>query len=130
MLSEPPDLPACFQPVSPSGADLAQEVHRVVENHNLMADLLAVALACDQTRVFNVNLWRLFTDVRFDGEEVGYHQLTHDESVDEALGYQPLSQRFFVKAMGCWQHLLGALDDIAEGQGTLLDNLALFALGD
>ena len=58
---------------------------------------------------------------------MGYHQLTHDESVDEALGYQPLSQRFFVKAMGCWQHLLGALDDIAEGDGTLLDNIAIFA---
>ncbi|HIE94006.1 MAG TPA: hypothetical protein EYQ83_14500, partial [Acidobacteria bacterium] len=71
----------------------------MVQSHNLMADLLAVALACDQTRVFNFNLWRLFSDVRFEGEEVGYHQLTHDESVDVELGYQPLSQRFFVRAM-------------------------------
>ena len=29
--------------------------------------------------------------------------------------------------MGRWQHFLGALDDIAEGDGTLLDNLVLFA---
>ncbi|MGB0590010.1 MAG: DUF1552 domain-containing protein [Myxococcota bacterium] len=127
MLSEPPDLPSCYAPEAPSGGQVGQEVEQVVKGHNLMVDLLALALACDQSRVFNINLWRLFTDVYFEGEEVGYHQLTHDESVDEALGYQPLSQRFFVKGMACWQHLLSALDDIQEGDATLLDNLTVFA---
>ena len=127
MLSEPPDLPSCYAPTAPSSASVGQEVEQVIKGHDLMADLLALALACDQSRVFNINLWRLFTDVHFEGEEVGYHQLTHDESVDEVLGYQPLSYRFFVKAMGCWQHLLTALDDISEGDGTLLDNVAIFA---
>lgn len=127
MLTEPPELPACYEPSSPPSANQVQEIDQVVKTHNLMADLLAVALACDQTRVFNVNLWRLFTDVRFPGEEVGYHQLTHDEIVDETLGYQTQSQRFLVRAMECWQHLLTALDDIDEGAGTLLDNVAVFA---
>lgn len=127
LLSEPPERPACFAPRKPKDAPLPQEIDPVVRNHNLLADLLAVALACDQTRVFNLNLWRLFTDVRVPGEEVGYHQLTHDEPVDEVLGYQPLSQRFFVRAMDCWQHLLQALDAIDEGHGTLLDNVAVFA---
>lgn len=127
LLSEPPDLPSCRQPGEPRGEDLAQEITHVVETHNMMADLLAIALACDQTRVFNMNLWRLFTDVRFGNEEVGYHQMTHDESVDSSLGYQPDSQRFLVQAMGCWNYLLKALNNIPEGDGTLLDNLAIFA---
>ncbi|MEL6181779.1 MAG: DUF1552 domain-containing protein, partial [Myxococcota bacterium] len=127
LLREPPDLPSCVAPGSPGRDNLAQEITQVVKTHNLMVDLLAIALACDQTRVFNVNLWRLFTDVRFVGEEIGYHQLTHDETVDGGLGYQPLSQRFLVEAMGCWNHLLAALDSIPEGDGTLLDHLAVFA---
>lgn len=127
LLSEPPDLPACFQPEAPGRDNLAQEISQVVKTHNLMVELMAIALACDQTRVFNMNLWRLFTDVRFDGEEIGYHQLTHDESVDQGLGYQPMSQRFLVEAMGCWNHLLQTFSDIPEGDGTLLDNVAVFA---
>ena len=127
LLTEPPDLPACVEPGTPRAIPASQEIATVVRRHNLMADLLAVALACDQTRVFNLSLWRMFTDVRFPGEEVGYHQMTHDESVDRSLGYQPRSQRFLVEAMGCWRYLLNALDSIPEGDGTLLDNLAIFA---
>lgn len=127
LLTEPPDLPACTWPDAPYARDPSLEIDAVVSTHNLLADLLAMALACDQTRVFNLNLWRLFTDVRFPDEDVGYHQLTHDERVDTALGYQPLSQRFFERAMGCWQHLLTSLDGIQEGDGTLLDRVAVFA---
>jgi hypothetical protein len=103
------------------------DINNVVANHNLLVDLLAVALSCDQARVFNINLWRLFTDVRFAGEDLGYHQLTHDERVDGTLGYQPESQRFLVRAMACWQHLLTTLDGVVEGDGTLLDHMAVFA---
>ncbi len=127
LLREPPDLPSCTTPGEPGRDNLAQEITKVVQNHNLMVDLLAIALACDQTRVFNINLWRLFTDVRFRNEEIGYHQMTHDESVDEGLGYQPMSQRFLVEAMGCWNYLLNAFDSIPEGDGTLLDHVAVFA---
>lgn len=127
LLQEPPDLPACFLPESPGRENLAQLITHVVETHDLFADLLTIALACDQTRVFNVNLWRIFTDVRFEGESVGYHQLTHDEFVDPALGYQPKSQRFLLQAMDCWKHLLTQLDSIEEGDGTLLDHTAVFA---
>lgn len=127
LLTEPPDLPACVKPDAPPTTDNSQQITAVVRRHNLLADVLALALACDQTRVFNLSLWRMFTDVRFEGEAVGYHQMTHDESVDAQLGYQPMSQRFLVEAMGCWQYLLKALDRVPEGDGTLLDHLALFA---
>jgi len=126
-LTEPPVLEACAPPRATSVGPPVQEIDEVVNTHNLMADLLVLALACDQTRVFNLNLWRLFTDVRYPGEETGYHQLTHDEAVDASLGYQPRSQRYLVRAMECWRYLLGALDGIEEGDGTLLDNVAVFA---
>lgn len=127
MLSEPPDLPACYAPEPTKANAPPLEIEKVVQTHDLMADLLVLALACDQTRVFNLCLWRLFTDVRFPGEDVGYHQLTHDEAVDPALGYQKSSQRFLVRAMECWRHLLTALDDVDEGDGTLLDHALVFA---
>ncbi len=126
-LTEPPELAACVHPDFVEGGVPMLEIESAVTTHNLMADLLVLALACDQTRVFNMNLWRMFTDVRFPGEEVGYHQLTHDEAVDPSLGYQPLSQRFLERSLGCWQHLLRGLDSITEGDGTLLDHVAVFA---
>ncbi|MGD8316124.1 MAG: DUF1552 domain-containing protein [Myxococcales bacterium] len=127
LLREPPDLPACSAPDPPGQENLAQVITHVVDTHNLFVDLLALALACDQTRVFNINLWRIFTDVRYEGESVGYHQLTHDEFVDPTLGYQPKCQRFLMQAMDCWKHLLTQLDSIEEGDGTLLDHTAVFA---
>lgn len=127
LLREPPDLPACVAPGTVETQDLTQEVPEVIATHSLFVDLLTLALACDQTRVFNLNLWRIFTDVRFPGESTGYHRLTHDEFLDDELGYQPLSQRFLVEAMGAWRYLLSSLDAIQEGDSTLLDNTAVFA---
>ena len=127
LLQEPPVLEACFLPEPPGGDTPGLEISDVVARHHLMADLLSVALACDQSRVFNLNLWRRFTDVYYPGEEVGYHQMTHDEVFDTGLGYQPLCQRFHVEAMGCFRYLLERLDSIEEGDGTLLDNSVVFA---
>lgn len=127
LLSEPPDLAACSEPAATKKGKPSLEIEQVVTNHKLLTDLLVLALACDQTRVFNMTLWRLFSDVRYPGEQVGYHSMTHDEAVDPELGYQPLSQRFLVEAMGCWRYLLTALSSVDEGDGTLLDHMAVFA---
>ncbi len=126
-LTEPPDLAACAAPASTVKGKPAPLIEQVVANHRLLTDLLVLALACDQTRVFNLTLWRMFTDVRYPGEQVGYHSLTHDEAIDATLGYQPLSQRFLVEAMGCWRYLLQSLAGVQEGDGTLLDHVAVFA---
>lgn len=126
-LTEPPDLPSCVKPGATNAGTPSLLIEEVMTTHRLMVDMLVLALACDQTRVFNLTLWRLFSDVHYPGEEVGYHQLTHDEAVDPTLGYQPLSQRFLVRAMEGWKYLLGALNDVDEGDGTLLDHIAVFA---
>ncbi|MCO4761314.1 MAG: DUF1552 domain-containing protein [Myxococcales bacterium] len=127
LLTEPPDLAACSKPGSTSKGKPNGLVTQVVANHKLLVDLMVLALACDQTRVFNITLWRGLSDVRYPGEQVGYHRLTHDEAVDAKLGYQPLSQRFIKQAMGAWRHLLTSLDGIQEGDGTLLDHVAVLA---
>ncbi len=127
MLSGPPELEACTQPKATGKGKPALIIDQVITNHRLLTDLLVLALACDQTRVFNMTLWRLFTEVRYTGEQVGYHGLTHDEAIDTALGYQPLSQRFLVQAMGSWRYFLKALSEVKEGNGTLLDHVAVFA---
>lgn len=129
-LESPPALEACGEPSEPNPLQFISELDVVIEHHNLMADIVALALACDQTRVVNINLWREFTDVKNpEGEDssLGYHGLTHQEPFDDELGYQVQCQVFVQRAMECWNYLLTRLDDVQEGNGTLLDHMAVFA---
>src|SRR5690606_1037144 len=54
-LDKPPPAAACKGPGAP-GADGVQgvEINVLKKRHQLMVDLAAAAIACDQTRVFNI----------------------------------------------------------------------------
>ena len=111
----------------PADGSLGREMGQVIETHKVMANLLAMAVACNQTRVFNM----VFTDangsVRRHGESHTHHILTHEESVDAKLGYQPLAFWFNKQAMDGFATYLQILSSIKEGDGTLLDNSLIFA---
>jgi hypothetical protein len=92
-----------------------------------MSGLLAVALACDQTRVFSMNYSgptasTVFWQVMQTG---GDHERTHDEA-----GTQPLVSASRTFIMTCLADLLLALKAIPEGAGTVLDNVAIFGSTD
>ncbi|MFP8879088.1 MAG: DUF1552 domain-containing protein, partial [Myxococcota bacterium] len=53
-LSERPPLAACQRPEIPEEMEVGSEIGSATRNHELMSDVLALALACDQTRVFNM----------------------------------------------------------------------------
>ena len=61
----------------------------MIETHKVMAKLLAMAVACNQTRVFNMVFTDNFANVRRKGETNTHHLLTHMEMIDPNLGYQP-----------------------------------------
>lgn len=126
-LSEPPPLEACSIPDRPNETPVSQDVAHVVANHELMTKVLALALACDQTRVFNM----LFSDgasrLHSPGSSDNHHTLTHEEARDPELGYQPEATRFVMHGMEAWATFVQILASVPEGDGTLLDHCLVMA---
>ena len=82
---DPPNLASCSSPEQPlddypdqSGVPQMSAVSRA------MSDMMAMALACDQTRVFSVQFSRPVSGVLYPEIGEAHHKLTHDE-----LGEQP-----------------------------------------
>lgn len=128
MLQEPEPLAACAMPDAPPEGALGTEIETTAFNHRLMSRLLAMALACDQTRVFNVVFSHgSVSHLRRAGDSTVHHTYTHEESVDKALGYQPRATYFVERSMTAWAEFLEILKSIPEGDGCLLDNCLVFA---
>lgn len=128
---EPPAPVQDFsKPAPPPDVPLNSEMGAVMETHRLMAGLLAKALQCNQTRVFNVLLSDTASNLRREGETTTHHTLTHEEPNDKQLGYQKEVSWFATQSMIAWKEFLDALDGIPEGDGTLLDNCLVFAHSD
>jgi hypothetical protein len=127
-LTKPQALPSCIVPGKVADTPETTDVESCTATHNILADLLLMAVACDQTRVFNMmfaanNLTRVGTTTTF-------HQLTHEEPLDSKLGYQPSCTVFVNKLMAAWGDFVAKCDAIKEGDGTLLDHMLVFAHSD
>lgn len=120
-LSAPPPLEACHIPPKPESLAPSQEIEQVVRNHESMARVLALALACDQTRVFNVVFSAGASGLHTAGSPDTHHTLTHEEAKDPALGYQPKATQFVMRSMEAWATFVEILASVREGDGTLLD---------
>jgi hypothetical protein len=92
-----------------------------------MSRLVALALSCDQTRVFsyqfsgsvaNTIYWQV-------GQDKPHHQFTHDEGGD-----QPIVHAATIFIMKQFAHLLQVLADTPDGAGNLLDSCAILASSD
>ena len=129
-LQKPAPLAACSVPSKPDNTRIGTEVVEVATNHRLFAKLLAHTLACDQTRVFNVMLTDGLSQLRFAGEANTQHLFTHEDPVDEKLGYQPNVVRFVPTVLENLKVLLAELDAIREGDRTLLDRMLVLAYTD
>lgn len=122
----PPSLAACKVPKQPEadypdidGRPQLSVISRV------MSDILVMALACDQTRVFSDWFTTSVNNVLFKGAPAGHHQLTHDEPGD-----QPQVHAILLQIMEELAYLLSALRAVPEGDGTLLDHCAILATTD
>ena len=126
-LTQPPPLEACRVPDAPPELADSFELERVVENHRLMTEVLAMALACDQTRVFNMVFSDAASSLHTAGSSDTHHTLTHEEPNDPELGYQPKATAFVVRTMEAWTTFVQTLAAVPEGDGTLLDNCLVMA---
>jgi len=127
LLEKPEPNEACLVPEAVGEGPTGDQIENVVENHRLMAKLLAMTLACDQTRVFNLNFSNAASSLTRLGSTIAHHQLTHEEPFDERLGYQPGATWFVEKSMEAFTTFVDALASIREGDGTVLDNTVALA---
>lgn len=130
-LEKPKPIASCRRPTAidkdpPMGLD----AEGVAVRHRMMTDLLVMAIACDQTRVFNMAYSNASASTIKPGFEKPHHTDTHEEPVDQKLGYQPNASWFTRRAMESWAYYVEAFTKVKEGSGTLLDNVMIIGTTD
>lgn len=129
-LTKPDPREACVVPEAPQDLPAGLDADLVSQRHRIMTDLMLMAVACDQTRVFNMFYASAFSATTKPGYDKPHHTATHEEAVDPVLGYQPNTSWFTRRAMDEWAYFVNALASIREGDGTLLDNAFVYATTD
>jgi hypothetical protein len=129
-LERPSALPSCSVPPKMEAENIGTLVDQTRQTHRQFAQLIAHAVSCGQTQVFNMAMGSSFSPLRKPGEASAYHQLTHEERIDPQLGYQPTCRWLAEQQMGFFLEMLQALDSIREGDATLLDRSLIFAYTD
>jgi hypothetical protein len=130
-LIKPEPIAACIAPKAiKEEPELGGEAQVVKVRHKLMTDLMVMAVACDQTRVFNMNYSSASANTTKAGYEKPHHTTTHEERIDDKLGYQENCSWFTRRSMEAWAYYVEAFSKVKEGDGTLLDNMLIYALTD
>ena len=123
---DPPNLASCKRPDAPDESYPDVEGRpQMSAIHRIHADLLAMALACDATRAFSLMFSKPVSNILYPGAPMGHHQLTHDE-----LGEQPEVHKIILQIVTELAYFVEALRKVPEGDGTLLDHMAMLAFSD
>jgi len=130
-LTKPEPIAACH-PVAAPGQDSRPGIDAdiVAQRHRQLTDLMVMALACDQTRVFNMAYSAAFAGTIKPGYEKPHHTTTHEEPIDKEAGFQTIASWFTRRAMEEWAYFVEAFARQREGDGTLLDNTLIYASTD
>lgn len=129
-LTKPDPREACVVMGKPEDLPSGLDADLVSKRHRMMTELMLMAVACDQTRVFNMFYAAAFSATTKPGYDKPHHTATHEEAVDPALGYQPNTSWYTRRAMEEWAYYVQALADFREGDGSLLDNTFIYATTD
>lgn len=117
----PPKLDACKVPKQPDPAypDIEGRPQMQLLNQ-VFSEMMAYALACDQTRVFSNWFTHPVNNILFTDALTGHHELTHNEP-----GEQPQVHAITVQIIQALATQIAALDAVQEGSGTLLDHMVV-----
>jgi hypothetical protein len=120
----PPTTSACQPRERPTQGEPSLRGPELALHNELMADLTAMALACDLTRVFTFRHHGWTDDPVFSefGATDRHHNLTHNEG-----GNQPIVHQITTFTMGQLATLIERLRSVTIGGGTLLDHAAIMA---
>jgi len=117
-------------PTDPGEMPVSKAVPTLQRVVPLIAKLVAIGLATDQTRVFNVALSESASTIFMPGDSKPFHQTTHEEAIDPVLQYQLTTSKFSTYSVEMFASLLKELDSVPEGDGTLLDHMLLLGYTD
>ena len=128
-LTKPEPIAACHPDAAPRESDIkmGNESPFVVQRNVMMSKLLAMAVACDQTRVINMAYCDMSSNTSKPGYEKPHHTCSHEEAIDEKLGYQPNCSWFIRRSIEGLANFIQEFANIKEGGGTLLDNMLIVA---
>jgi hypothetical protein len=129
-LEPPAPAEACIIPKKPAAVAPGSTWEDATQMHDTLTDLLVMALACNQTRVFHLALSAAVANLRRAGQSVALHELTHEEPIDAKLGYQIEATYFLERTMSVFASLIKKMDGIKEGNGTLLDHSLILAMSE
>ena len=129
-LTKPDPREACIVTDAPEDLPSGLDAYLVSRRHRMMTDLMLMAIACDQTRVFNMFYASAFSATTKPGYDKPHHTATHEEAVVDELHCQPNCSWYTRRAMDEWAYYVQALADFAEGDGSLLDNSLIYATTD
>ncbi|MFT4862657.1 MAG: hypothetical protein ACI95C_001878 [Pseudohongiellaceae bacterium] len=129
-LSKPDPREACIVAEAPMDLPSGLDADLVSKRHRMMTDLMMMALACDQTRVFNMFYASAFSATTKPGYDKPHHTATHEEAVDPIQKCQPNTSWYTRRAMEEWAYYVQALASFKEGDGSLLDNSLIYATTD
>lgn len=129
-LEKPAKCESCVVPTRPNERPASNDIMTINSNNAMMAKLTAMALGCNQTKIFSSVHTEATSSTYLPGDAQQYHLHTHDEPVDPALGYQPTSAKLAALAFKSYAEYLRAMDEIKEGDGTLLDHSLVMGYSD
>jgi hypothetical protein len=118
------------RPDQPTEGVIDSDIEHVVATHRLMAGLMVAALRSNQTKIFNVVFSDSGSSLRRAGDTTTHHQLTHEEPVSSALGFQEQVSFFCKRSLEACGEFIDQLAAVPEGDGTLLDNCLVMAHSD
>lgn len=129
-MEKPPEAPTCKLPKEPKDISAGLEVEQVSARHRAMTDLLAMALACNQTKVFNMVYSDSSSSLTRTGLDKTHHAITHEEPVNVEKGFQLIASQFVSAALKEWGYFVEKLASTPEGAGSVLDRSLIFAHSD
>jgi hypothetical protein len=130
-LTKPEPIESCTPPgAAPVNPLMDKSADAVKLRHQMMTELMVMAVTCDQTRVFNMTYSAAFSSIIKPGYPKPHHTCTHEEPVDPKLGYQHHASWFTRRAMESWADFVAAFKAVPEGDGTLLDNVLILGTTD
>jgi hypothetical protein len=114
---------SCANPTAPTGYAGLKSIEGFTAVNKVMSDLVALAWACDLTRVVTL---QYSSGGNHDvyapmGSTVDNHTLNHDEPGD-----QPISNKITIFTMQQLAYFLQALKNTPDGTGNLLDGCSIF----
>jgi hypothetical protein len=119
----------CTMPMAPPsiGQGEGDRSEPIAERMAAMSDLLALALACDLTRVFTIQFTGSVASTVFQqvGLSTGHHELSHEG--DASQDQMDAATTFTMEQLGV---LLGALASVTEGTSTLLGQSIVLTTSD